>query len=247
MTLQFVLFVLCGALIGGFINGLAGTATALFALGFFLAVLDPIKAVAVIALISVLSGVQGLWVVRKELFKRPRRLLTFLIPGLLGLPIGLAILDVIDASVLRLGVAFLLIVYGGYFAFRSTLPAFERKTPVIDGTMGFAGGVLGGAASLSGALPTLWLSLRPWSKTETRATLQPYNFVLLSSTVVVVFFKGAYDSQTLSALAIAVPVSFVASWFGIFVFGRLSSGGFRRLLIVMTLLVGVGVLVTEVV
>ena len=78
MTLQFVFFVLCGALIGGFINGLAGTATALFALGFFLAVLDPIKAVAVIALISVLSGVQGLWVVRKELFKRPRRLLTFL-------------------------------------------------------------------------------------------------------------------------------------------------------------------------
>ena len=48
-----LLFLVLGALAGGFINGLSGTGTALFALGFYLVVLDPITAVAIVALLTV--------------------------------------------------------------------------------------------------------------------------------------------------------------------------------------------------
>ncbi|MGA9409404.1 MAG: sulfite exporter TauE/SafE family protein, partial [Roseobacter sp.] len=84
MTGHSILFLVLGAVAGGFINGLAGTGTALFALGFYLVVLDPVRAVAIVAFMSVLAGLQGLWIVRAEIFGQPRRLLRFLLPGLLG-------------------------------------------------------------------------------------------------------------------------------------------------------------------
>ncbi|MEL7259194.1 MAG: sulfite exporter TauE/SafE family protein [Pseudomonadota bacterium] len=246
MTTEAILFLVIGATAGGFINGLSGTGTALFALGFYLVVLDPVQAVAIVALMSVLAGLQGLWIVRSQILAQPRRLLRFLLPGLLGVPIGLRLLDVIDASSLRFAIAGLLILYGVYFGFRRALPAFSRDTPWADAGIGLTGGVLGGAASVSGAIPSMWLSLRPWAKSETRAVLQPYNVAILSTTVCLLAFKGAYDRTALTALLITIPVGLLAAQIGIMVFRSLSDTGFRRLLILLTLLMGVGILISEI-
>ncbi len=245
MTTEFVVYLLLGATAGGFINGLAGTGTALFALGFYLVVLEPVTAVAIVALMSVLAGMQGLWIVRAHIFARPDRLLRFLLPGLVGVPIGLTLLNIIDAGTLRIGIAVLLIVYGGYFGFRTALPSFSRRTPVIDSLIGFVGGILGGAASVSGAIPSMWLSLRPWAKSETRAVLQPFNVLILSTTITLLFFNGAYDRTALNALLITTPSGLIAAQLGITVFGALSDTGFRRLLIILTLLMGLGLLANE--
>lgn len=246
MTTHTIFFLVLGAVAGGFINGLSGTGTALFALGFYLVVLDPVTAVAIVALMSVLAGHQGLWIVRAQILTHPKRLLRFVVPGLVGVPIGVWLLAGLDASVLRLVVATFLIVYGGYFSFRSALPAFSRPTPVIDSLVGGVGGVLGGAAGMSGALPSMWMSLRPWTKFETRAVLQPFNMVMLVVTVSLLFARGAYDSAALQALLITVPCGLIAAQVGIAVFKRLSDIGFRRLLILLTLLMGLGILASEV-
>ncbi|WP_299165210.1 sulfite exporter TauE/SafE family protein [uncultured Tateyamaria sp.] len=245
MSGSFIAFLLLGAAAGGFINGLSGTGTALFALGFYLVVLDPVQAVAIVALMSVLAGLQGLWIVRRDILAKPKRLLRFLLPGLAGVPFGLSLLNVIDAGTLRLGIATLLIVYGGYFGFRAALPAFTRRTPVVDCGIGFVGGVLGGAASVSGAIPAMWLSIRPWTKSATRAVLQPFNVAILSTTVCLLFFKGAFDRTAMQALLITIPTGMVAAQVGIAVFRMLSDTAFRRLLIILTLLMGVGIMVSE--
>lgn len=246
MTAELILFLTLGAAAGGFINGLAGTGTALFALGFYLVVLDPVRAVAIVALMSVLVGVQGLWIVRGAIGEKPRRTLRFVLPGLIGVPIGLSLLTSIDASALRFAIASLLIIYGLYFGFRASLPAFSRRTPVLDAGVGLVGGVLGGAAAVSGALPQLWLSLRPWKKSEVRAVLQPFNVAILGTTVTLLLVSGAYDRLALMALCITIPVGLLSAQIGIFVFQRISDTGFRRLLILLTLLMGIGVLLSEV-
>ena len=246
MSAEAIPFLVLGAFAGGFINGLAGTGTALFALGFYLVVLDPIRSVAIVAFMSVLVGLQGLWIVRKEIKAQPQRLLRFVIPGLLGVPVGLALLDAIDATTLRIAVAALLIVYGLYFSLRASLPAFSGRTPWIDSTVGFVGGVLGGAAAVSGAIPQMWLSIRPWTKSETRAVLQPFNIAILSTTISLLFFQGAYNTTALNALMITVPTGLIAAQIGITVFRRLSDTGFRRVLIILTLMMGLGVMASEV-
>lgn len=243
MTLEAILFITLGAFAGGFINGLAGTGTALFALGFFLAAINPISAVAVVSLMSVVTGVQGLWIVREALTKNVPRLMRFIIPGLLGVPVGISLLSFVDADTLKLIIGVLLLVYGGFFSFRANLPKFERRTPVLDSVIGLIGGVLGGMASLSGALVVIWLSMRPWPKAETRAVLQPFNMSVLFTTTVMLWWRGAYTTPTLTAFLIALPTSMVAAQIGIVVFRRISDNIFRRLLIGLSLLLGLGILI----
>lgn len=240
-----IMFLVAGAFAGGFINGLAGTGTALFALGFYLVVLDPIRAVAVIVVMAILVGIQGLWVVRQTVLSHPKRVLRFVVPGLVGVPIGVPLLNVIDASTLRITVAVFLIIYGGYFSFRTSLPAFSRSTPKADMVVGLTGGVLGGAAALAGAVPQLWLSLRPWSKSETRAVLQAFNMAVMCTTITLLFLNGAYDKVTLHALMVTIPSGLVGGQIGIRVFGVLSNEMFRRLLIGLTLVMGLGIMLSE--
>ncbi len=231
-------FLLAGALAGGFINGLAGFGTALFALGFFLSFMPPLQAVAVVLILSVTSGLQGLWLVRREILQNPVRLARFLIPAFIGIPLGVIALSVVDTHILKLGIAGFLILYGGYFSLRKNLPSFAQPTHLIDSTVGFLGGVLGGAASLSGALPTIWCSMKPWPKRETRAVLQPYNFAVLFLTIIILFFRGAYTTQTLTYVVIAIPATIIAAQIGISIFSRLTDIVFRRLLISLTLVSG---------
>jgi uncharacterized membrane protein YfcA len=242
VTTTFLVFLALGAAAGGFINGLTGTGTALFSLGFYLMILPPMTAVAMVSLLSVLAGIQGLWIVRSDIKANKSKLLRFLIPGLLGVPLGILLLDSINAQTLRIGIGLLLIVYGGYFSFRTALPSITKATPKIDSCVGLIGGVLGGLASVSGALPVIWLSMRPWTKGQIRAVLQTFNMFVLSATTTLLFFKGAFDATAIKALVIVIPIGLIASQLGIFVFKRLSDNLFRRVLIGLSLLMGAGIL-----
>lgn len=245
MTAEFVVYLLAGAAAGGFINGLAGFGTSLMALGWWLQVMPPVQAVAISLIMSVASGIQGVVLVRRAI--DARRLARFLIPAIIGIPIGLQLLRHVDGGVLKLVIAGFMLLYGGFFAFRRDLPSIERPTPLIDGLVGFAGGVLGAVAGVSGALPTMWLALHDWAKEKSRAVLQPFNVAVLAVAAILLAVNGAYDRGTLIAIAVAAPANLIASRIGIFVFKRLSDGQFRRLLVALMLLAGAVLLAKEIV
>jgi uncharacterized membrane protein YfcA len=245
MTVEFFTYLVFGAAAGGLINGFAGFGTALFALGFWLQIMPPVQAVSIVVVMSVASGIQGLWLVRRSIADQPRRLARFLIPALFGIPAGMALLSVLEPKVLKIIIAGFLILYGGFFTFRSSLPRLERPTPMIDAIVGLLGGVLGGAASLSGALPTMWCAMRPWPKAETRAVLQPFNVTVLSVAMLIFAFKGVYGWDSIKLIAIALPVTMIAAQLGISAFKRLSDDQFRRTIIAMMLVSGMMLLVRE--
>jgi uncharacterized membrane protein YfcA len=242
MSWEAILFIVMGALASGFVNGLAGAGTGLFALGFYLVALDPVRAVALVSLMSVVTGMQGLWEVRAALALNVARLMRFIVPGVLGVPVGISLLAIMDAETLKLILAVLLIVYGGFFSLRANLPKFERRTPVLDGGIGLTGGIMGGMSSLSGAIPLIWCSMRPWPKAESRAVLQPFNMAILGTTTVMLWWQGAYDTQTLTAFMIVLPASLLAVQLGLRVYRRITDNVFRRLLIGLSLVLGLGIL-----
>ena len=163
----------------------------------------------------------------------------------MGVPVGIAALALVEAKTLKLVIAAFLIAYGAFFATRANLPRFERPTPVADAGVGFAGGVLGGAAALSGALPTMWCAMRPWPKAETRAVLQPYNVAILGLAIAMLAWRGAYGRETLLLLLVALPVGMIAAQGGIAAFRRLGDDTFRRLLIGLMLASGLALAVRE--
>jgi uncharacterized protein len=160
-TLAFVLLFL-GALAGGFVTGLAGFGTGLMALGIWLYVLPPSIVVPLVLICSIVAQTSTLPAFRRHIdFKL---VWPFLIGGLAGVPLGTMLVAHADPRVFKLSVGVLLLVFPAalYFNRRPVAPSFGGRA--ADAAIGFAGGILGGLAGLSGPLPTLWASVRGWSK-----------------------------------------------------------------------------------
>ena len=231
-----LLFLAAAGLSGGFVNGLAGFGTSLFALGWLLQVMPPREAVAIALVCSVVTGVPGIWAVRRSIGFR--RLSIFLVPALCGVPLGFAALSLIDAWMLSLIVGMFLLAYGGYFAFRRNLPELSGSWLPLEACIGFCGGVLGAMAGLSGALPSMWLAMRPWPKGVQRGILQPFNMVILSVATAMLALNGGFDATVLRNLALTLPASAIGAAIGLWLFRKLSDHGYRRLLIGLMLVSG---------
>lgn len=245
MSLEFWAMFLAGAAVGGFVNGLAGFGTALFALSFWLNIMPPQQAVAIVMIMSILGGLQGIFAVRSTIRANARRLFQFLIPAMAGLPLGLMLLNYVEATSLKMGIGIFMLLFGGFFIVRRSLPLLAGGWSVTQMSIGFVSGILGGAASLSGALLTMWCAMRPWPKAEQRALLQPFNVAVLLISSMILFARGVYDKQTLVLSALSLPPTLIAAHFGLVTYRRLGDDQFRKLLIVLMLISGFAILVGE--
>ena len=115
ITLELLLYLAAGAALGGYVNGLAGFGTGLMSLGIWLQVMSVEEAVPVVAAMSVVSGMQSLWLTRQGVKTGLHRLPRFLVPALIGLPVGAWLLNWIDAAHLKLAVAFFMLFYTAFF------------------------------------------------------------------------------------------------------------------------------------
>ena len=219
MTIEFIAILAAGAALGGFVNGLAGFGTALFALGFWLQILPPLEAVSLVALMSVVSGLQGVWVVRRSVLDNPRRLARFLVPAVFGIPAGIAALTIFPPLVIKLVIAAMMIVYGGFFSLRSALPRFERPTPVADGVVGFSrrrawrrGVAVGRAFRPCGA------RCGPGRRRKSAPCCNPSNVIVLGLTALGFAFKGVYGFHTLKLIAVTLPMTLIFAQIGIITF-----------------------------
>ena len=244
--MSFYLWLAAGSAAGGFINGLAGFGTALFALGFWLQILSPAEAVSMVVVMSVVSGLQGVALVRQSIRENPLRLSRFVLPGLIGIPLGTRLLAIISPLTIKMTVAIFLIAYGGFILLRRDLPRLAGQRPMIDSLVGFVGGILGGAASLSGVVPTMWCALQPWTKSEQRAVLQPFNVLILAIAAVVFAVSGYYSSQSIPLILIALPITLVSAQVGVWAFKRLSDDQFRRLLVTLMFVSGLIIVIKEI-
>ncbi|MEC7371782.1 MAG: sulfite exporter TauE/SafE family protein [Pseudomonadota bacterium] len=231
-----LVFLLAAGLSGGFVNGLAGFGTALFSLGWLLQVMPPQQAVAIALVCSIVTGVPGVWQVRHSIDRR--RLALFILPAFAGIPIGTVLLGLVDTRLLSLLVGGMLLLYGGYFAFRRTLPAIEGNWTLVEAGIGFVGGVLGAMAGLSGALPSMWLALRPWPKAVQRGIMQPFSMVILLVATVLLALEGVFTPQVLYNLALVLPASTFGAVIGLMLFRLMPDALYPRVLIGLMLISG---------
>lgn len=238
--MEIYLTVLAGALLAGFVNGLAGFGTGLVALGLWLHVMDPALASPLVVICSVVAQLLSLTAVRHAL--NLRRLWPFLLGGVLGVPIGVLALDHIEVTVFRAAVGIFLVTYTTAILLSRRVPAIDRAGRAGDGVVGFAGGILGGAAGLSGALPTIWCGLKGWGKAEQRAVFQPFNLTVLSWALVSQAVQGIVTPEVGRFALICLPGTMLGVWLGVKTYGRVDDIQFRR--IVLWLLFASGVVLT---
>jgi uncharacterized membrane protein YfcA len=231
-------FVLAGALAGGFVNGLTGFGTALTALPLFLLAVEPVVAAQLVAAASVLGHLSTLGLVWHAI--EWRRLAPMLAAGLLGVPIGTWILPWLSVSAFKQAVGTLIFAYCAFMLFgagRIRLAAGGRGAEAV---VGFLGGILGGIAGLSGALPTMWAALEGWPKEERRVFLQVFNLTILTAMLVASLLQGMVGQRALVAMIVALPGTLMGAWFGSLAYHRLDDHRFDRVVLVLLLLAGLG-------
>jgi uncharacterized membrane protein YfcA len=231
-------FVLAGgALAGGFISGLAGFGTALVALGVWLYVVPPSVAVPLVLISSIVAQASTLVSFWRQIdFKL---VWPFVAGGLAGVLPGTLLVAHADPRTFKLAVGVLLLVFPTalYFNRRSLAVKFGGR--IADALVGFAGGVLGGLAGLSGPLPTLWASIRGWDKHERRGIFQTFNGTILATALCLQVFSGRVTKDVAWFALFTLPGTLVGAWLGARAYRVLSDQNFRDVVLGLLFLSGV--------
>jgi uncharacterized membrane protein YfcA len=226
-----------GALAGGFVSGLAGFGTALMALGIWLYVVTPDVAVQLVLICSVIAQtwtMPSIW--RSIDFKL---VWPFLVGGLAGVPLGTLLVAYADPRLFKLSVGILLLIFPAALYFQRAPMALSIGGKVADTGIGFAGGVLGGLAGLSGPVPILWASVRGWDKGERRGLFQVFNWTILTAAFVVQAGSGLVTRETMWLALLVLPGTIGGAWLGTRTYHALSDGNFRDVVLGLLFLSGI--------
>jgi uncharacterized protein len=240
MGYEQIVLVLAGAFAGGIVNGLTGFGTALTAMGLWLYALPPTVAASLAIICSSVSQLQTLHLIWRTV--RWRRVLTFVLPGVLGVPIGTFLLPHIDPRLFKMGVGLFLVAYSSYVLARKVHLNSDWGGSVANGVIGFGGGVLGGIAGLSGVFPIVWTDIRGWTKEERRSVVQSFNIAILWLALASHAISGLLTRQVLIQAAVALPGTIGGAWIGAFIYRRLADHSYQRV-VMMLLLISGGVLI----
>jgi uncharacterized membrane protein YfcA len=237
MSMIAVAVLLFGALAGGFVSGLAGFGAALMALGIWLYVVPPGIAVPLVLICSIVaqtSTLPSIW--RSIDFKL---VWPFLVGGLAGVPLGTVLVAYADPRLFKLSVGILLLVFPTALYFHRRPMAFSFGGKIADTGIGFAGGVLGGLAGLSGPMPILWASVRGWGKDERRAVFQTFNWTVLSAALVLQAASGLITRETMWLALLTLPPTVGGAWLGARSYDLLSDSHFRDVVLGLLFLSGI--------
>lgn len=223
-----------------FVTGVAGFAFGLVAAGIWLHLLTPAQSAVLVTAYAIIVQGYAAWKLRHAI--RWRRVLPFLIGGLIGIPLGIEILRVVPAVSVRIGVGVFLIAFSLYNLLKPKMPQFGGERPIADGGIGVLSGILGGAAGLATILPAIWSTLRGWPRDEQRAVFQPTGVLIFLATAAWFGGTGTIDMPTIHFFVIGLPALALGTWLGLSLYGRLDEASFRKIVLVVLLASGVALI-----
>ena len=243
MPFDYLLCVFVGAILGGFVSGLSGFGTGITALGVWLYVLSPAVAATLVIVCSICS--QILTLPKIWLSVEPKRVIPFLAPGLIAVPIGTIMLSGVDPRIFKLSIGCLLLLYSIHSLAKRSSSQINWGGKFADGVVGFSSGVLGGFAGLSGPLLTIWADVRGWTKQQKRSLFQVFNLSILCIALASHFLAGLVTKELGIAIAIAVPGTFFGTWIGSALYMRLSDYQFKVIVLFLLCISGFFLILTN--
>lgn len=216
-------------MLAGFVQGVSGFGFALVAAVFWSHSLPPSVEAPLVVTCSLAGQAQAIRGVLPHL--RWSLAWPMAAGGLLGLPIGIALLPLVDAATLRLGIGVLLCLYCPTMLALRRLPEVEFGGRWADAAVGAVGGVLGGLAGVSGPAPTIWCSLRRWPPHTQRAVFQSFLVVVQTAGLVGYAIAGLVTMEVGRLALWLLPASLATSYAGTLVYARLDAKVFRRVIL----------------
>ncbi|MFE8646981.1 sulfite exporter TauE/SafE family protein [Sphingomonas sp. NCPPB 2930] len=226
-------FVYCvvafGAVVAGFVQGLSGFAFGLVAMSFWAWVLDP-KLAAVLAVFGALTGqLVAAFTVRRGF--DVKTLLPFILGGLTGIPLGVALLPRLDMNWFKAILGTLLVLWCPAMLMSKRLPRISKGGNTADAIVGLMGGVMGGLGGFTGTLPTLWCTLRGYERDVQRSIIQNFNLSMLLVTMATYLGTGIFTRDMLPMFAIVAPAMLIPTFLGTRLYIGISDVRFRQIVL----------------
>lgn len=230
-----------GVFTGAFVSGLAGFAFSAVAGAFVLHVRAPTEAVPLMMACSIV--VQGISLAMLRNTMTWQGSLAFVVGGVLGIPPALYLLQHVETSLFRVGFGIFLAAYAAYMLFRPAVALVRQvQSRRRDAMVGFAGGFVGGLTAMPGALPTIWCDLRGLPKNQQRGLVQPFIATMQLLALLLMMSRSAIPTGMLNDFIISLPALLTGTAAGIIMFGRVNEMVFRRVILVILLVAGLGLL-----
>lgn len=234
--------------VAGVVSGLSGFAFSAIA-ACILWLLPPLQAIPLIMLLSVCNQLASVGQLRKEMVLRGTAeregALAYIAGGVIGVPIGLALLHALPTRVFAIGLGLFLIIYSVFVLLKpdSLRIRLSGWRPAI--AVGVAGGVVGGFSAFPGSMPVVYLGLRGSSKAETRGITQPYILALqlVSLSILAVTHSAIFDLQFWLLWGAALPAVLLGSLTGVALYRRMSEVNFRRAVLFFLIVSGLSLVV----
>ncbi|MCD0506185.1 sulfite exporter TauE/SafE family protein [Bordetella petrii] len=238
------LLLAAGACAAAFVQGLAGFGFGLVAMAFWSWALPPAMAAPAVVFGSLIGQLLAVRSLRHGFDWR--RLAPFLLGGLLGVPLGVALLRWVDPAMFRFGVGLVLMVYCPAMLLASELPRITRGGRAADALAGWLSGIMGGFGGLPGPVVTLWCMLRGWPRDQQRAVFQSFNLAMHGITLGSYAVAGLLTPRMAPVFGIVGIAVLVPALVGVHLYRRFSDVTFRRLVLVLLTLSGLALVVAGV-
>lgn len=232
-----IYIVALGAAAAGFVQGLSGFAFGMVSMSFWAWVLDP-RLAAVLAVFGSLTGQIVAAVTVRRGFSLSL-LWPFVLGGLAGIPLGVALLPRLDMDWFKLLLGLILVVWCPAMLMARKLPRITHGGRAADAGVGLVGGVMGGLGGFTGVVPTLWCTLRGFDKDTQRTVIQNFNLSMLAVTMGTYLTTGLITRDMLPYFAVVGPAMLVPSLLGARLYTGISEATFRK--VVLGLLTASGV------
>ena len=235
------IWLIAGALCGGFINGLSGFGYGLAALPFWLIGSPPVIAAQLAALGSVLGQVQTFSTIRKSVTWRHVGPIT--VAGLIGIPVGVWLLPMVPVAAFKLGVGLLLISYCIFMLVIAGTWRVQNRRRDVELAAGFAGGITGGVAGIPGPVPVMWGAVQDWPRDDKRALFQIFNLATLVFMLVSTAVAGLMTFEFFKAAALVVPATIAGTFLGNWLYRQVDDNRFDRIVLSILLLSGAALII----
>lgn len=164
---------------------------------------------------------------------------------LFGTPLGLLLLTVVAAQIVKAILGFVIVAF-------STYSMISRKQIVLKDDrlswiFGFAAGILGGAYGMNGPPLVVYGALRGWSPQHFRATLQGYFLPASLAGMTGYWLAGLWIPTVTQYYLLALPVVLVAIFLGRAISQRISGRTFLLYIHIGLVVAGITLLVQSLV
>lgn len=224
---------------GGLVTGASGFGFALVTAPVLLWVVDPVTMVTTNLGLSVLTRLPIVFHDRRDIDATQTRVLV--LGGLFGLPLGVALIGMLDSSSARIVVNAFVILFGAPFLLTpKRIPVLESPGPFRTGLVGMLSGALTTSSSLSGPPIVLWLTGQRLPRHAFRGTTSLVGVSLNVSGIALLLLAGRTTLGSLGIPMVLLPFAALGGYTGHRVLQRITDEAFVRMAAGLVVLASTG-------